>query len=232
MNPIIGITTSFENERQTIKLDYVRAVERAGGIPIIIPAAKEFETMMEVGKLLHGLVISGGPAVTAGMIGELPSDIDDVDDVRLSSDQAILRAFLESQKPILGICYGMQLVNATFGGKIYADVQRQHDGAMGHSKGRGGEDHAVTFTDGSWVSKALNTGAMSVNTRHIQAVAEPGRGLVVTGYSTDGVIEAIEDETGDILGVQFHPEAMGEPAEGLFTHLVQRARVRMRGGAH
>jgi len=70
---------------------------------------------------------------------------------------------------------------------------------------------------------------MVVNTRHIQAVAEPGEGLVVTGRSMDGVIEAIEDESGDILGVQFHPEALGDSALGLFRHLVERARQRMRG---
>lgn len=230
MGPIIGITTSIENERQAVRLDYVRAVERAGGVPVIVPAAEHPDTMRAVAKLLHGLVITGGPAVTDGMIGDLPADLEPGDAARLASDRAILRAFLEARKPLLGICYGMQLISAELGGSIYADVQKQHAGSLVHSEKRGGREHPVTFTSGSWTSRALGTTDMGVNTRHIQAVAEPGRGLVVTGYSTDGVIEAIEDETGDILGVQFHPEAMGKPASGLFTHLVERAKQRMRGG--
>ncbi len=229
MSPIIGITTSIENERQSVRLDYVRAVEKAGGVPIIVPAARHPETMREVAALLHGLVITGGPAVTDGMIGELPADLETADDARLTSDRAILRAFLEARKPLLGICYGMQLINATFGGSIYADVEHLLDGSMVHSERRGGQDHPVEFSDASWTARALGVKNMVVNTRHIQAVAEPGEGLVVTGRSMDGVIEAIEDESGDILGVQFHPEALGDPALGLFRHLVERARQRMRG---
>lgn len=230
MDPIIGITTSVENERQSVRLAYVRAVEDAGGVPLIIPAARKPETMRVVGGLIHGLVITGGPAVTDGMIGELPSDLEDVDRARLESDRAILQAFLESRKPILGICYGMQLVNATLGGSIYADVQNQRAGSLAHSEKRGGTDHPVALNTDTWTSKALGCERLTVNTRHIQAIAEPGRGLVVSGRSTDGVIEAIEDETGDILGVQFHPEAMGRSALGLFEHLVERARMRMIGG--
>jgi putative glutamine amidotransferase len=224
MRPRIGITTSFEEGRQTLSRAYVLAVERSGGLPVIVPLVEDDRSLQSIVDTLDALVITGGPAITDGLIGRLPADISEPDPARLASDRAILRSFLHSERPVLGICYGMQLINATLGGTIYADVQRQQHGSLVHSEKRGGEDHAVVYEPGSVLDRLLGAQTQVVNTKHIQAVADTGSSIVVTCRASDGTIEGIETSDGRMIGVQFHPELMGASTLPLFDHLVKEAR--------
>ena len=231
--PRIGITTSLNPTdsgalEQRLDLAYVRAVERAGGLPLVVPMLETDEAADAFAALLDGLVVTGGPAVTDGLVGALPDDIDETHPTRLASDRRLLRAFLDARRPALGVCYGMQLASALCGGTIYADVERDR-GADTHSRGRGGTTHAVAVEPGTrlW---ALVGASVEVNTRHVQAVAEPGAGLVVSARAPDGTVEAVETEDGAFVGLQFHPEAMSPPLDTVFEDLVTRAREARRAG--
>lgn len=227
--PRIGVTTSLNPtdsgaREQRLDLNYVRAVERAGGLPLIVPMLATDEAAEAFAALLDGLVVTGGPAVTDGLVGELPDDIDETDPDRVASDVRVLRAFLDARRPTLGICYGMQLASALRGGTIYADVERQVEGTAVHSRGRGGTVHPARLVEGTRLRQIVGADEIEINTRHVQAVAEPGAGLVVSARAPDGTIEAVESADGAFVGLQFHPEAMEPPLDAVFEDLVARAR--------
>ena len=222
--PRIGITTSYAEGRQSLDISYIRAIEASGGLPLIVPMLQDADAAAAFAELLDGLVITGGPGITQGLIGKLPDDLPPVAQERDSSDRLIFDAM--AQKPVLGICYGMQFINALAGGSIYADVSAQREGSLNHSQGRGEASHAVRIAPDSHLARAIGTDNLSVNSYHIQAVADLGMGLRAVGHGPDGVIEAIESTDGRMIGVQFHPERMLDHTQPLFGDFVARCAAR------
>jgi putative glutamine amidotransferase len=223
MTPCIGITTSWTDGSQCLDRRYVTAFEQAGGLPLPLPMLDSADARAKIADMLDGLVIIGGPAVTDGLVGSVPDDLNEIESERDSSDRAWLDLCWNAGLPILGICYGMQLLNARAGGTIYGDVEAQHDGVLTHSQKRGATTHPVHIDSSSRLHDVLEADELTVNTRHLQAIASVGNGFSVAATAPDGVIEAIEHENGRIFGVQFHPERMGEPLQPLFRELVNTA---------
>lgn len=223
MTACIGITTSLEDNTQSLRRDYVQAVEQADALPLIAPMVESEDTMRAFAERIDGLIITGGPAITDGLIGTLPEELSVTDAVRSASDRLLLDIILDAQKPILGICYGMQLLNAQAGGTIYADVERQVEDALVHSHKRGGSMHSLRIKPGTHLHRLLDTDEIDINTRHLQTIAEVGEGFRVAGTAPDGTVEAIETSDGMIIGVQYHPERMGDVMHPLFRHLVAQA---------
>ncbi|MCY3583862.1 MAG: gamma-glutamyl-gamma-aminobutyrate hydrolase family protein [Chloroflexi bacterium] len=216
----IGISTSLSGSQQRLNTHYAQAVEAAGGIPIILPLLRSLAAAQSLAALLDGLIITGGPGITRGLIGALPEDLPAVDPQRDTSDELALRAM--SEKPVLGICYGMQFINAMTGGKIFGDAQTQA-AAMAHSPERGADEHRIQIAPGSRLQDLYDAPQITTNSYHIQAIAALGAGLIATAHADDGVIEALESADGRLMGVQFHPERMGETGSPLFANLVRRA---------
>jgi putative glutamine amidotransferase len=222
----IGITTSYTDGTQRLDRRYTTAIEDAGGVPVVLPITESDRTIEETLAHIDGLVVPGGPAVTEGLTGPLPEELDALDPRRADSDRRWIEACWQAGRPVFGICYGMQRLNALAGGTIYGDVEAEHDDAQTHSQKRGGTTHPVTLRPSSRLRRWLDTEALTVNTRHLQAIATVGDEFSVAATAPDGVIEAIEHESGRLFGVQFHPERMGDVTRPLFQAFLEQARTR------
>lgn len=223
MPPVIGITTSQEEGDQRVDHRYVTAVERAGGVPVLLPMTVSDRTLSSLLDQIDGLVVPGGPAVTEGLVGRLPEELNQPSTLRRESDRRWIEHCSATGRPILGICYGMQRLNALAGGQIYGDVEAELDPAETHSQKRGGTTHPIHLEESSRLRKVLGCKTATVNTRHLQAIADLGEGFTVAARAPDGVIEAIEHESGRFFGVQFHPERLDANGRPLFRALIEEA---------
>ncbi len=175
---------------------YVDAVNRCGGIA-------DASYCPEVSTEYDGLLICGGNDIHPKYYGE---DIDgsvNIDEERDIAEMALAKAFIEANKPVMGICRGMQMINIVLGGSMYQDIPE----ANLHSSGDSSDlAHSVKAIEGS-ICHELYGEEFSVNSHHHQAVNRVGDGLRVT-VTADNVIEALEHTKLPIFGVQWHPERM------------------------
>lgn len=213
MKPIIGMTATLSRSVGAsgtfmTGCDYVRSIAEAGGIPLLIPEGDE-RTAEEYAAFCDGILIPGGGDIHPMLYGEAP--IASLHDLHLSHDRfelALVRAADAHDKPIFGICRGIQVINVAFGGSLWQDIPSQCLGAAAHVGPADARDepyHRIVCTEGSRMRSLFGECVMT-NSYHHQAVKEPAPGFVVTARSDDGMIEAIEHTSRPVFGVQFHPE--------------------------
>jgi putative glutamine amidotransferase len=229
MRPVVGITTyaqqaSFDAWKLPtafIPLDYVDAVERAGGRPLLVPPSED--GIDETLDALDAIVFSGGADVAPASYGADPHpETDEPQADRDAAELALLQAALARDMPTLAICRGFQLLNVARGGDLVQHLPE----AVGHEDHRqvpgSFTEHPVDVKEGSKLSSIVGE-SPAVASHHHQSVGRVGEGLVETAWAADGTIEGMEDPSHRFaVGVQWHPEAGDDDA--LFRNLVEEAR--------
>jgi putative glutamine amidotransferase len=229
--PRIGLTLDAgeAGRRYELGASYVEAVLAAGGLPILLPHAREAAAAYLA--LLDGLVLTGGAFdVPPELYGEARRPVcGETKPVRTAFERDLLEAALAARLPALGVCGGMQLMNVVRGGTLYQDLASDA-GLRGHEQAAPKDvpSHEAVVAAGTHLAALVGAGALPVNSTHHQAVKDPGHGVLVSARAPDGVVEAIElPDLPFALGVQWHPEAaLRHDARhlALYRGLVQAAR--------
>lgn len=217
--PVIGITGNLMiiedglfsgGYRNYVNHDYIKTVEKAGGIPLVFPVIDDKQDYKKVIDRVDGLLLSGGYDIAPVLYGEEPSassgfSMEYVDQFYID----MIWCAYQKKIPILGICKGAQAINVAFGGTLYQDINEK-EGIFKHmqSAPKGNPTHVVNFKPGSRLHRIMGDKAR-VNSFHHQAVKDIAEGFLATAWAGDGIVEAIEkDGAGYVIGVQWHPEMM------------------------
>ena len=227
MRPLIGIPPCLDEQgrwrrsREYHYADaaYARAVAEAGGLPIYLPLQQDAAALAE---RLDGLLVPGGGDFVPERSYPAGVAFDPVPGRQLAFDRALLDAALERDRPVLGICDGMQLLALHSGGALHFDGATDVPGAAEHRLADPAARHAIRVEMPSRLGALLGGAEATVNSRHHQAVADAGSARV-TARSGDGIVEAVELPGARFaLGVQWHPESLdAEHRERLFGAFVR-----------
>jgi putative glutamine amidotransferase len=207
--------------------NYVDAVRRAGGRPTLILPGDD-RTPGELLDRFGGLLLVGGGDVEPSRYGRAASEtIYGVEEDRDAFEIALLHEADRREMPTLCICRGMQVLNVTFGGTLVQHLP-DDDRFMAHGTPSGADAlfHDVKLEGQSRIADAASADVLSCSSHHHQGVDAVGEGLIATGWSEDGLVEALERDRGWIVGAQWHPEDSAhrdDAQQGLFDELVRRA---------
>ncbi len=240
--PVIGLTGNFADGDARLCEQYYMSVVRAGGTPVIIPPVADKDVIINTLDKIDGLVLTGGGDINPLWAGEEPSPrLHGINRTRDKAELLTVRLAYNRQIPMLGICRGIQTLVMALDGEVDQDIAESYAMAHGsdmasphdcHSLIKHSQDadrseptHTVRIDSGSMLYSIYNTDKIAVNSLHHQAVRASGRRFNVCATAPDGVIEAIESsEFKPFMGVQWHPEWLGESGLKLFKWLVDRAR--------
>ena len=238
MRPVIGITPDVGETagrpgrppmpRYELKQAYADAVLASGGLPVVLPYSEDETAPAEAVALCDGLVITGGAFdIPPELYGAKAGDrLGPMKRGRTAYEQRVLHAALEANKPVLGVCGGMQLLAVELGGTLWQDIRDEVPGAFDHEQKLDPREpgHPVKILEGTALEAILGVRELQVNSTHHQAVRDPGRARVCA-ISPDLIIEAIELPDHFALGVQWHPELLASLEHlALYRALVDKSR--------
>lgn len=237
MKPLIGVTTSEmrrgdlatlrrhgepPHPEMALGLSYLKAVQRAGGMPVVLPPLSPGEVPSLLDRL-DGLCLSGGPDLDPAAYGvrERHPELGETEPALDAFELAIAAEADRRGVPVLGVCRGAQTLNVSRGGTLHQDVPHHRQSELASIP-----THAVRIALHSRTGRTMGVTRLEVNSFHHQTVADLGSGLSVAARAEDGAVEAIEcREHPFLLGVQWHAETLVDhPAHlALFRALVRAA---------
>jgi putative glutamine amidotransferase len=235
-SPIIGVTTSAERtdkgvDRAFVNASYLRAVQRAGGVPLLLTPFHSVESLARL--RVDGLLLTGGGDIDPARFGEVRHAKTDLisperDELEL---ERVTRQAIDTGLPLFAICRGLQVLNVALNGTLHQHVPDVFGESIAHSQGgaRSDRTHEVAVEPGSLLASLARSERLAVNSFHHQAIKDLGDGLEPVAWADDKVVEAVElpGARGFVLAVQWHPEELVEhdpAAERLFQALVDAAR--------
>ena len=234
MKPLIGLNPSYyehkEMDRSILGKSYTDSIQKAGGLPVLIPPIRDRDDLSQLIQKLDGIILTGGADLDPKFYGEVgdPLTPEPLHPRRAQHDRYLFEYVWEHKIPTLAICLGMQEVNVFLGGSLYQDIVTQVDDPVVHKIGDWFEArHAVSLEKSSQLYKLVGQSEVDTNSAHHQAVKKLADSLLVVGRSADGLIEALEprDHTIPMIAVQWHPESETNEIIGLdlFKWLVAAA---------
>lgn len=212
---LIGIVPSWVEQRKlTVNQDYVEAVVRAGGTPVLFPVTSDPDRLSALLNQVDGLLLTGGVDVDPAEYGEQKKTCcGDCSACRDSMEFPLCRAALNRRMPVFAICRGMQVLSCVLGGNLYQDLSEQFGTALLHPRYDMPEDpvHTVEVKPGTLLFSIVGVPSLNVNSRHHQGVRKTGAGLNVCACAPDGLVEGVElPGYPFVLGVQWHPESLSD----------------------
>jgi len=239
--PRIGITMRIESETDRFYLSrhYSEAVEAAGGLPVHISLIPQREYISSVVDQLDGVLLPGSDSdVDPLRYGAEPHPkLGTVQSIKDETDLLVLEEIEDRRLPLFAICFGMQVLNVSRGGTLIQDIGSQMPRAIKHEQGppRDRPSHRIELAESSLLSSLARSVTVVVNSHHHQALETVGRDLAASAWSSDGLIEAVEDPRTDrfVLGVQWHPELGWQNdhfSQALFQRFIDTSRDFAREG--
>lgn len=235
MKPVIGLIPLVDDGRESLWMlpGYMDGVANAGGLSVMLPLTSDEADLERLCGLCDGFLFTGGHDVSPEFYGaeRLPV-CGDTSPARDAMEAVVLRHAMEAKKPALGICRGIQFINAALGGTLWQDLPAQRPSAVEHhaSPPYDRPAHAVALLHGTPLKDLLETDTLAVNSYHHQAVRDLAPGLEAMAVSPDGLVEALRHPEYPFLwAVQWHPEfawRVDPAARKLFGAFVEAARMK------
>jgi putative glutamine amidotransferase len=232
--PLIGLTTTRllkKTSRPAFGTNelYAKAISMSGGLPILIPLSLSNADLDALLVRLDGILLTGGYDIDPHQYGNQPHPkVEGIDKDRDRIEIYLVRAIIQSPKPFLGICRGLQVINVAMGGSLYEHLPDQFTGSIIHDNHHQVRDylaHSVSVKPGSLLSQFISSNPVQVNSLHHQGVRRIAPELLQIAHSPDGLIEAVEMPGHPFgLAVQWHPEELLEYEEmrKLFQTFIHR----------
>lgn len=212
MKPVIGVIPLWDDDKDSIWMlpGYMDGISEAGGLPIIFPFTADSHNIDQLFGLCDGILLTGGHDVSSELYHEEPLEgLVEYCEKRDAMEEIVLAKALKEDVPVLGICRGIQFINAALGGTLYQDIPLQHPSEVNHHQ-KAPYDipaHEVAIVDGSPLYDCLSTTQLAVNSCHHQAIRDLAPRLEVMASSPDGLVEAVYLPGKRFLwAVQWHPE--------------------------